>query len=44
MSPNFDSVVSLGFEPDNLAFDQFWNVLLLFSDVMLSIRLFFTID
>ena len=40
---HFDSVVPLGVEPDNQAFDQLCNVFLLFSGVILSIRLFFTI-
>ena len=30
-------------EVDSVAFSQFWNVLLLFSGVMFSIRSFFTI-
>ena len=34
----FDSIVSLGIEPDNLAFDQLWRVFLLFSVALLSTR------
>ena len=40
---SFDSIISSGIEVDNVAFDQFLNVLLLFSGTMLSIRVFFTI-
>ena len=40
----FDSIASSGVEADSVAFDQFWNILLLFSDVMLTIRSFFTIN
>ena len=40
---HFDSIVSLGVELDNQAFDQLRNDLLLFSVVMLSLRSFFTI-
>ena len=39
----FDSIVSLGFQVDSLAFGQLWKFLLLFSGAVLSIRLFFTI-
>ena len=38
----FDSIVSSGVEVDKVVFYQFWNVLRLFSSVMLSIRSFFT--
>ena len=38
-----DSNVSLGIEVDCVAFDQFQNILVLFSGGMLSMRLFFTI-
>ena len=40
MSP-FHSIVSLGIEVDSVAFGQFWDVLLLFSGIMLSIKLYF---
>ena len=40
----FDSIVSLGIEVDNVSLDQFWNVLLLFSGVILSTRSLFTIS
>ena len=36
-----DSIFSSGVEVDSVAFSQSWNVLLLFSDVTLSIRSFF---
>ena len=39
----FDSMVSSGYEVQSVAFSQFWNILLLFSDIMLSIRSFFTV-
>ena len=39
----FDPIGSSGIEVDKVAFDQFWNVLLLFSGDMLSIRSLFTI-
>ena len=38
-----DPIVSSGVEVDDVAFDQFWNVLFLFSGFMLSIRSFFAI-
>ena len=40
---HFDSIVSSGVEVDSVAFGQFWNVLFLFSGVMLSVGAFFTI-
>ena len=39
----FVSIVCLGVQLDNLAFNQFWNNLLLFSGFMFNIRSFFTI-
>ena len=36
-------IVSLDVEINSGVFGQFWNVLLLFSDAMLSIRSFFTV-
>ena len=41
---SFYAIVSLGVEVDSVAFSQFWNVLLLFSWAMLSIRSFSTIQ
>ena len=35
---HYDSMVSLGAELDSQSFDYIWNVLLLFSGVVLSIR------
>ena len=40
---HFDPVVSLSVEPGNQAFDWLWDVSLLFSGVILSMRSFFTI-
>ena len=37
----FDSIVSSSAEVHNAALDQFWNVLLLLSGVVLSIRSLF---
>ena len=37
-----DSLVSPGVEADSVAFGQFWNILFIFSGVMLNIRSFFT--